>query len=310
MSKITACIAAMGLAFSLLVGVSGANAQASRTWVSGVGDDANPCSRTAPCKTFAGAISKTAACGEIDALDPGGFGAVTITKGITLDGGGGQVASILVAGTNGINVNVTDPTCTKVQLRNLSIQGLGPSASAGINGVNVIAGFLTVEHVTIENFSNDCINFQPSVHASLVVDDSNFEACAHAGVETGTSGGGVNRVNINRSTLQKNGIGISLLSASDVTVMDSMISVNGLGGVETASATSQVSLVRDTVTNNQVFGVYATNSGVAILSEDSITFNNGTGLLSDTGGQIQSFANNWLTGNTFNGGATSLVGPS
>src|SRR5438445_9331108 len=80
-------------------------AQATRTWVSGVGDDANPCSRTAPCKTFAGAISKTAASGEIDVLDPGGFGALTITKGITLDGGGGQVASVLVAGTNGIVIN-------------------------------------------------------------------------------------------------------------------------------------------------------------------------------------------------------------
>src|ERR1700693_38941 len=98
-----------------------ASAQATRTWVSGVGDDANPCSRTAPCKTFAGAISKTAAGGEIDALDPGGFGALTITKSITLDGGG-QVASILVAGTNGINVSAgaTDV----VILRNLRIQGL------------------------------------------------------------------------------------------------------------------------------------------------------------------------------------------
>src|SRR5213595_1499896 len=65
--------------------VSLAQAQATRTWVSGVGDDANPCSRTAPCKTFAGAISKTAACGEINALDPGGFGAVTITKSMTID---------------------------------------------------------------------------------------------------------------------------------------------------------------------------------------------------------------------------------
>ena len=75
------------------------SAQASRTWVSGVGDDVNPCSRTAPCKTFAGAISKTAAGGEIDALDPAGYGAVTITKAITIDGGGGQVASVLVSGT-------------------------------------------------------------------------------------------------------------------------------------------------------------------------------------------------------------------
>src|SRR5438309_11281008 len=81
-----------------------AQAQAPRTWVSGVGDDVNPCSRTAPCKTWAGAISKTADCGEIDALDPGGFGAVTITKSITLDGTG-TMASILAAGTTGIIVN-------------------------------------------------------------------------------------------------------------------------------------------------------------------------------------------------------------
>src|SRR3984893_18082597 len=83
---------------------TGAFAQASRTWVSGVGDDVNPCSRTAPCKTFAGAISKTAANGEINCLDPGGFGAVTITKSLTIkcqytEGG------ILAAGTNGIIIN-------------------------------------------------------------------------------------------------------------------------------------------------------------------------------------------------------------
>src|ERR1700682_3750278 len=83
---------------------SAAQAQATRTWVSGVGDDANPCSRTAPCKTFAGAISKTAAGGEIDALDPGGFGTLTITKAITIDGGGGQVASVLASGTAGFTV--------------------------------------------------------------------------------------------------------------------------------------------------------------------------------------------------------------
>jgi len=75
------------LMMPLLLGSTLLNAQATRTWVSGVGDDANPCSRTAPCKTFAGAISKTAEGGEINALDPGGYGAVTITKSITIDGG-------------------------------------------------------------------------------------------------------------------------------------------------------------------------------------------------------------------------------
>src|SRR5882762_10707525 len=102
-----------------------AQAQATRTWVSGVGDDVNPCSRTAPCKTFAGAISKTADGGEIDCIDPGGFGAVTITKSITIDGGG-TFGSILAAGTNGVNVNDSGsgaPNTKVVQLRNLSING-------------------------------------------------------------------------------------------------------------------------------------------------------------------------------------------
>jgi hypothetical protein len=94
MRKFTLTMSLFGTMLALCFWSGPAHAQATRTWVSGVGDDANPCSRTAPCKTFAGAISKTAANGEIDALDPGGYGAVTITKAITIDGGGGQVASV------------------------------------------------------------------------------------------------------------------------------------------------------------------------------------------------------------------------
>src|SRR5687767_8607263 len=112
-----------------------AQAQATRTWVSGVGDDVNPCSRTAPCKTYAGAISKTARDGEISTLDPGGFGAVTITKSITINGGGqGQgYGSILAALTNGVIVNITDAADTRksVRLDWLNING----ASTGLDGI-------------------------------------------------------------------------------------------------------------------------------------------------------------------------------
>src|ERR687895_537754 len=118
---------ATALALVLLALPSTAFGQATRTWVSGVGNDENPCSRTAPCKTFAGAISKTANHGEISVLDPGGFGAVTITKNITIDGGtGAGWASILAAGTNGVVVNDSQsatPNTIVVTLRNLSIQG-------------------------------------------------------------------------------------------------------------------------------------------------------------------------------------------
>src|SRR5690242_18192497 len=104
--KLLVSLGAIGFALAHLLTAAPAHAQATRTWVSGVGADANPCSRTAPCKTFAGAISKTAASGIINCLDPGGFGAVTITKSITIDCTG-TFAGVLAAGTNGINVNGT-----------------------------------------------------------------------------------------------------------------------------------------------------------------------------------------------------------
>src|SRR5437667_11028316 len=99
MNKFRLTINALAIAIFTFAFASMAQAQATRTWVSGVGDDANPCSRTAPCKTFAGAISKTAAHGDINVLDPGGFGAVTITKAITIDGDG-TLDGILSSWTN------------------------------------------------------------------------------------------------------------------------------------------------------------------------------------------------------------------
>src|SRR5437588_8713156 len=139
------------LAFILAVS-SSARAQASRTWVSGVGDDANPCSRTAPCKTYAGAISKTAVNGEINCLDPGGFGAVTITKSITIDCHE-VFASVLNAGTNGINIpfDSFDQTGRKtVNLRNLNFQGF----DSGTNGISITGGAGTVN---TRVFIEDCL---------------------------------------------------------------------------------------------------------------------------------------------------------
>src|SRR5437016_5390371 len=125
-----------------------ANAQATRTWVSGVGDDANPCSRTAPCKTFAGAISKTAVGGEIDCLDEGGFGQVTITKSITIDCDSGP-GGVLAGAGNGININAAGSTVT---LRSLNINGI----SGATNGVNVSAA--AVVHLLDMNIFN-CSGF-------------------------------------------------------------------------------------------------------------------------------------------------------
>ena len=146
-SFIKLCIAAI-----LLAVASPAFAQATRTWVSGVGDDVNPCSRTAPCKTFAGAISKTANNGEINVLDSGGFGAVAITKSITIDGAGAH-ASILAVGQTGVTVNGPGITVT---LRNLSINGANTATG---NGIRIIqAAAVNIDNVNIMNFAGTGTN--------------------------------------------------------------------------------------------------------------------------------------------------------
>jgi hypothetical protein len=145
-SRILVAFAAM-----FVLHASPAAAQATRTWVSGVGDDVNPCSRTAPCKTFAGAISKTAAGGEISVLDPGGFGAVTITKSITIKADG-DLGSIIASGTNGIIINAG--ANDRVVIDGLEIDGTG----TGINGINILsAREVVVRNTVIRNFTTSGI---------------------------------------------------------------------------------------------------------------------------------------------------------
>jgi hypothetical protein len=142
-----------------------AHAQATRTYVSGVGDDANPCSRTAPCKTFAGSISKTAPGGEINVLDPGGFGAVTITKSISIISE--FEAGVLVGGANGIVVSVADTD--KVLLQGLDFEGLG----LGVNGVQIVGGGkTTILKCSIRNFTGNAVNLVGTANARVVIDDT------------------------------------------------------------------------------------------------------------------------------------------
>ena len=306
-----------GIVLAVCGMTSAAQAQATRTWVSGVGDDANPCSRTAPCKTWPGAISKTADCGEIDALDPGGFGTVTITKGITLDGGGGeggQVASILASGVPAITINNSSVNCPFVVIRNLDINGI----KSGTTGISVVSGGqVSLENVDIANFTQWCVDTSGATAAvSIVMYNTNLERCGGGGLRA------VNpsaiRVNIEKSTIQRNGtagsctggVGMGLFagnSLSFINVHNSMISNNSCGGVESNGSSAKISLHECTVSNNQAFGVHATTSGIIQLAETSVTFNNGTGLLFDGAGQILTWQNNWVGGNSIDGARTGTL---
>ncbi len=296
------------LAALLALGTSGlAQAQATRTWVSGVGDDANPCSRTAPCKTFAGAIPKTAAGGVIDALDPGGFGGVTITKAITLEADG-AVASALVSGTNGIIVNAGPSDV--VTLRGIKIVGIG----AGLDGVKFIGGGgLIVEDGVIENFTNNGINFAPSTPATLTVRDTVIRgsgSVSGGGITIQPGAAGAANAMIERVQLVSNGYGLQVQGPASVNVRNSVASTNSGNGFAVIGGANPVQLMLDNVisSENTLAGVLAQGSAAVIRMSGSTLSGNAQGIQTTTGGQVISFGNNRNSGNVSNGAPTSVAG--
>jgi len=260
-----------------------AHAQATRTWVSGVGDDANPCSRTAPCKTFAGAISKTASGGEINVLDPGGFGAVTITKPITISSEGFE-AGVLVSGTNAIVVNVPNAT-DFVVLRGLDIEGLG----TGLSGITVITGgTVQVEKCTINHFTVSGINFAPTVAGSqlhvldtIVRNNGNFGASSGQGIfvaPTSTA-----KASLDQVRLENNVAGLKVQGSSNTSVGNSIAASNAFAGFSGAGSPAVLTIERSVSTHNGTAVVC--NSGTTVrlgnmsITDNPITFG-GTGICS------------------------------
>ncbi|ACL61129.1 membrane protein [Methylobacterium nodulans] len=210
--KFPALIAVAGLLLVAAIGHStDVLAQATRTWVSGVGDDVNPCSRTAPCKTFAGAISKTASGGIINVLDPGGYGAVTITKPITIRSVGVE-AGVLAPNTNGIVVNAPG---AQVALIGLTVDGAGN----GINGINIIsAGQTTIENCIISGFSNAGVRLSSSAYSRATIRDSSIIANG-VGVAVAPTGGVSNGIVIDDVLVDSNTTNISIDQSVGIAVI-------------------------------------------------------------------------------------------
>jgi hypothetical protein len=251
--------AALGTIVTVLTLSVPAHAQATRTWVSGVGDDFNPCSRTAPCKTFAGAISKTAASGEINCLDPGGFGTITINKSITLNCTE-EFGSILASGVPGVTINAV--STDKVILRGLQINGIVGTATPGTIGVRILsAGRVSIENCVITAFSQQgVLDARTSANTKLSIKDTTISFNSAAGVSltatgtsfamldnvhslfnlNGVSAGNSNTVMVKRSVLSGNtGDGVSVSAGALVQVNDSAIT-NNVNGFN-SSGTSKVS---------------------------------------------------------------------
>ena len=294
---------------ALIVGFStGAFGQATRTWVSGVGDDVNPCSRTAPCKTWAGAISKTAEGGEIDPLDPAGYGTLTITKAITIDGGTGSGwGHTLSAGSpSGFIVNVTGGTHVSdavVILRNLTINGAIQSPTVGATqAINYIkAAQLIVEACHFQNVSTTGITqASTATSTSLRVEDCFFD-----NVGTGilvTTSSGLATAQIDNCRFNTLGGGVNTTSNAFVTVRDSFFAgTTGANGAIRANTGCQVNVSNSLFANN-VAGVNVAGGTIRISNNDF--FNNTNAI---TGGTAESANNNRFRGNTSDGNVNNII---
>ena len=290
----------------LVMGIAaGAQAQATRTWVSGVGDDLNPCSRTAPCKTFAGAISKTANNGLIDVLDPGAFGAVTVTKSITIDGTP-FMAGVLNAGVNGgVNINVPGGT---VILRGLDIEG----AQTGVNGVRISAA----QNVIIERCNifgqnaaapnGNGISMDTTAVSLLVVRDTTISNNSNNGIRANTSGV-INKLLLENVRLIQNGQnGVDLVNNVQATFDRSNLAQNGSSGVRLEAASSTVDAYETVFDNN---GTGITTVGVNQVKIALCQIVHNTTSISSAAG-VQTHGNNAIIDNSANTLPGSSVTPA
>ena len=295
--------ARIGIAASVMTAIclvpALAHAQASRTWVSGVGDDANPCSRTAPCKTFAGAISKTAEFGEIDVLDPGGFGVVTITKAITIDGTT-DLGGILAAGSTGIIVNAG--STDTVILRNLDINGF----NTGISGIRVIAaGDVRIENSKIFGFTQRGID-DTRTSGDLFVSNTIISNNTQTGILALASGSTLS-IHVENTQLHNNGnSGFAITGGARATVAHSWATSNGSHGFY-ADSGSQLDLNDVVASGNSNSGVSSISGAIVRIASSTVT-NNITGIFASSGSQILSYGNNRIGGNfAGNGPPTGTV---
>jgi hypothetical protein len=309
--------AALSFAASLVAVAAPAQAQATRTWVSGVGDDVNPCSRTAPCKTFAGAISKTAAGGEINCLDPAGYGTLTITKSITIDCTGTLGSTLNSGGINGFVINdsaTATPGTVEVRLRGITINGAG--TTPGLNGIRFISGkSLVVEDVFIQNQkSGSGISIAPSANTATVTVNNTVLAhngsASGSGIEVRPTGTGTARVFLNNVQILSstaNGIKVDSSATTGSALQVSLEGTEIVGGthgisIVTGGVAATVNVNTSHVFNNSNFGLLANGATARINVANTAITNNGTGSSPAGGSIIRSVANNVLMGNFADGG--------
>ena len=323
MKTMSATLKALACAVFIMTLSSLAQAQATRTWVSGLGNDANPCSLTAPCKTYAGAILKTAVHGEISTLDPGGYGAVTVTKSVTIEGTqGAGYGSILHSQGSGVTINFDSFTSVgesqkSVRLRNLNINGSGGSdpLKFGLRGVRILGAASSGTEVIIEDCVIDGSTVSPgrgiedtrSGGGRLIVTNTTVRNMSGTGIVVFPANNSATRIDATLDNVRVHncGFGIVASSGARMIVSNSVISNNtnhGLG-VEGPFGAAEMHVTNCRIASNAT-GIQQTAGGTVRVANSDVVFNTTNG----TSGTVNSYGNNRFAGNAGSSAVVAIGG--
>jgi hypothetical protein len=308
---------------ALVAMFSAAPAQAQRVFVAGAGSDSNPCTFASPCRTFQHAHDVAPANGEIDVLDPAGYGQLIINKPISIQGHGFSGISVtnLASPYNGNVITINAPPTAAVHLNGLLIDG----GNVGSHGIAFNSGAsLTVENCIVRKMGLSGLAFRPTgtTTKTLAVSDSYFSDNASNGLDIEPQGSGAVTAAIDRTGFYDNAnIGFFVYGANstgviNVAVTDSVAannnSYNGDTGFDVESGSSQsvanLSLTHCLAVGNAI-GFAAGSSNATLWLAQSTATGNGQGFSVGNGGVIKTYLDNYLAaGNGSNFGTLTTVG--
>jgi hypothetical protein len=299
-------IAVVGFALATLSVVP---AQAQRVFVSAMGSDGNPCSFASPCRTLQQAHDTVAAGGEIDVLDPAGYGTLAISKSISIQGHGWAEVTTTNVGLAAIQINVgaTDT----INLRGVIVEGFG----TGQDGITFASGgSLNIQDCVIRHFTNVGISFLPSSGSlSLFVSDTLVSDIPNVGIGVANNAGSPTMtVVLNRVQVENGKYGISMSvfpgATANVSIVESVVANQSFRGIDAGSSGGAIiAMVRNSTVSNNGTGIVAAESGVVVLVAHSSITGNGTGLAVFGGATLSSYGDNNVDGNTTDGAPTNTI---
>jgi hypothetical protein len=248
----------------IVTALAGMPAQAQRVFVSGTGLDTNPCTRTQPCRTFQQAYNTVPANGEIEALDPAGYGPLTITHGISIQahGFGGIIQTVSCNTCAAILISVT--TSDPVTLNGLLLDGAG----MGLNGILITAGpSVQVLNSVVRHFGNGISDNTSTNGSNLLIEDT-VASDNFTGIIVAPSGGANIQATLNRITANNNQNGV-VNDLGNMTIANSVMSTNGNAGL----FNNGVTWLAKTVISGNTTGINALAGTVKSYGDNYINHN-------------------------------------